>query len=300
MTFQESLAALHNDRRNLAIRDITITLAILAGAIWLLARHPGPWTYSLAYIVIGLMQYRIVIACHEAVHKKLFFPLWLNESFGSVYCALIGINLLWYRRQHLAHHGAQDLSHDTDAYIFEPILRQRPGFRRVAIWIFGTAREMREKLRLKGFNVNATIEAEGKARLYSLAIVAVQGLLLLFCTLWLSWWYYFAFWVLPLGTIAVFMNRTRVLIEHGYAHVPRREGFPLSASPVKAIDLSAGFFGQFFIAPFMFNYHRAHHRAPSIPYYRCHDLLQLLEQHGEAAASENPSYLQALRHILWN
>ena len=301
MTFQESLAVLHGDRRNLAIFDIAMTFSIIAGAVYALARHPGPWSYAFAFIFIGLMQYRIVIACHEAVHKALMFPLWLNESVGAMHCALVGINLLWYRRQHLMHHGARDVGHDTDAYIYEPILRARPGIARLAIWVFGTASEVIEKIRQKGFSLSSTIEAEGMARLYSIAIVVAQAALLVSCVFWLSWWYYFAFWLAPLLTIAIFVNRTRVLVEHGYVHVPRSDGSSLAGRPTEAIDLSAGLLERFFIAPFMFNYHFTHHRVPSIPYYKIPDLLRLLEQHGEVSRSvRRPSYAQALRHILWN
>ena len=298
MNFQENLAVLGEDRRNVALLDIAATFAIIGGAVYLLARASGPWSYALAFVAIGLMQYRMVIACHEAVHRRLLFPLWLNETLGSAHCALIGINLSWYRRQHMAHHGAQNVSHDTDAYIYEPILRTRPGIRRLAMWIFGTAGEVIEKIRQKGFTVTATIDAKGKARLLSLAIVAAQFLLLLSCALWLSWWYYFAFWLAPLLTIAIFMNRTRVLIEHGYVHVPR-QGPDLSAARVQAIDLSAGFLEQFFIAPYRFNYHFTHHLAPSIPYYKNPDLFRLLQQQGKTGSGMRPSYAQALRHVLW-
>ena len=300
MTFQEDLVALHADRRNVAIFDIVTTLAIMAGAVYILARYPGPWVYMLAFVVIGLMQYRTVMACHEAVHKRLLFPLWLNESVGSAQCALIGINLLWYRRQHLGHHAAQDVGHDTDAYIYEPVLRARPGLARLAVWIFGTAGEVIKKIQQKGFTVSATIEAEGKARLYSLAIVAVQAVLLTSCAIWLSWWYYLVFWLLPLLTIAIFMNRTRVLIEHGYTHVPRPAGSVMTEAPVETIDLSAGLLERFFIAPYMFNYHFSHHLMPSIPYYKNPDLSRLLEKHGKMGSSVmHPTYMQALRHVLW-
>ncbi len=152
MPFQESLAALHGDRRNVAIFDIAVTFTLLAGVIYILVHYPGAWTYAFAFIAIGLMQYRIVIACHEAVHKTLLFPLWLNEVVGSVQCAMVGINLLWYRRQHLGHHAAQDIGHDTDAYIYEPILRARPGFQRLAVWIFGTAGEIIGKTSAEGLH----------------------------------------------------------------------------------------------------------------------------------------------------
>jgi fatty acid desaturase len=301
-SFQEGVAALHGDRRNVALTDIAATFTILAGVVYLLARYPGPWTYIVAFVGIGLMQYRIVVACHEAVHKALLYPLWLNETVGSIHCALVGINLLWYRYQHLLHHSARNVGHDPDAYIYEPILRARPGVRRLALWIFGTGEEVIEKLRQKGFIKIATLESDGKARFYSLAIVAVQGALLGISAFWFVWWYYFAFWLGPLLTIAIFMNRTRVLVEHGYTHLqPRPECTDFTAAPVGAIDLSATPFERFFIAPYMINYHFAHHRVPSIPYHRIADLSRLLAQRGESAASVScPSYAQALRHILWN
>lgn len=300
MSLQENLAALHGDRRNIALLDIATTFAIMAGVIYFLIEHPGPWSFALAFCGIGLMQYRIVIACHEAVHKTLLFPLWLNEAAGSVQCALVGVNLHWYRRQHLGHHAAQDIAHDTDAYIYAPILRARPGLHRIAIWIFGTAGEIVQKLQHKSFPVRATAKADGRAWLHSVAIVVVQALLLTICTLYLSWWYYFAFWLLPLLTIAIFMNRTRVLLEHGFPHGPQLEGSVLSMSPVQAIDVSAGYLAGFFIAPYKMNFHFAHHRVPSIPHYRNRDLSRLLLQDGGGVSTvESPSYFQALLQVLW-
>jgi fatty acid desaturase len=297
--FQQRVAALHGDRRNVALFDIAATFAIMAGVIFVLVRYPGPFSYALAFVGIGLMQYRIVVACHEAVHKALLYPLWLNEAVGSVHCALVGINLFWYRFQHLYHHAAKDVGHDPDAYIYEPILRAKPGLNRLLVWIFGTASEAIEKLRQKGIAVSATREANGMARLYSFAIVLVQAVLLLACTVWLSWWYYFAFWLAPLLTIAIFMNRTRVFVEHGYVHTAETSDQELAEASVGAIDLSATFLERFFIAPYMINYHFSHHRVPSIPYHRVSDLSRLLAERGEAAPS-CPTYSRALHHLLWN
>jgi fatty acid desaturase len=295
----EEVVALHGDRRNVALLSIVATFAMIAAVVALLVRHPGPWSYALAFIVIGLMQYRIVIACHEAVHKALLYPLWLNETVGSLHCALVGINLLWYRYQHVAHHAAKDIGHDPDAYIYGPILKARPGIRRLAVWIFGTVYEVVEKLRQKGFTVSATLEADATARFYSVAIVVAQAALLAACTLWLSWWYYFAFWLAPLLTIAIFMNRTRVLVEHGFAHIAHTD--TLTGAPVEAIDIAAGFLERFVIAPYKMNYHFSHHRAPSIPFHRNPDLSRLLEKRGELRPSPvRPTYVQALHQLLWN
>jgi fatty acid desaturase len=300
-TLQASLAALYGDRSNVALVEMAITFAIIGGAVYLLGFHPGVWSYGFGFLCIGLMQYRIVIACHEAVHKKLLFPLKLNETVGATLCALVGINLLWYRLQHLGHHAAQELDEDTDAYIYAPILRQPPGMLRLLIWIFGTVPEILVKIRQKAFKVNVTADFAGRALLHSLGIVGVQAVLFASCVFWLSWWHYFAFWLTPLLTIAVFMNRTRVLVEHGYAHVPLPHNAAQNPAPVKTIDFSATAIERFLIAPFRFDYHFAHHRAPSIPYYRARDLSRLLEKHGITPPSaSHPTYMQGLRHVLFD
>jgi fatty acid desaturase len=295
MTFQESLASLNGDRRNVAIFEIGTTFAVLAGAIYVLTLHPGAWSYPLVFVIVGLMQYRIVMACHEAVHRTLLFPLWLNEIVGTSHCALVGINLFWYRKQHLGHHAAKDLDHDTDAYIYAPILRSPPGLRRVVVWIFGTAGEVIQKIHQKGFAAGVSVEAGGLARFYSFLIFAAQFLLLACSAVWLSWWYYFVFWLAPLLTIAIFMNRTRVLVEHGYPH----ETHPTGTTPVATINLSANAIERFFIAPFRFNYHLAHHLAPSVPSYKNAELSRLFERHGKTPSAIGPSYARALQRILW-
>jgi fatty acid desaturase len=169
------------------------------------------------------------------------------------------------------------------------------------VWIFGTPGEIIEKLGQKGVAARVPTEAQIMAVLYSIALVAIQAALFAVCTYWLSWWYYFAFWLAPLLTIALFMNRTRVLVEHGYLLVNRLGGPELPAAEVKAVDLSAGFLTRFFVAPYQMNYHFAHHRVPSIPHYRHRDLSLLLDQNSKRVTRvEGPTYYQALFHILWN
>ena len=36
------------------------------------------------------------MSCHEAVHKTLLFPKWLNESVGLIHCSMVGINFTRY------------------------------------------------------------------------------------------------------------------------------------------------------------------------------------------------------------
>src|SRR5687768_7282840 len=167
---REALRALHADRRNRAAFPLLATYLLLAGAVAALVLKPGPLTFACVPLAIGVLQYRLVMACHEAVHRTLFFPAWLNEAAGILAGSLVGLHLARYRAQHLAHHEAPALRADPDAYIYEPVLRARPGARRAAVWFFGAVPELFEKFRQKS--------AGGGSLPLSLAILAAQGILL--------------------------------------------------------------------------------------------------------------------------
>ena len=87
----------------------------------------------LRLLIIGLMQYRLVMSTHEAAHKKLLFQFWLNEFFGVFHSALVGISFFNYRKTHLEHHkNPQSIEEDIDSYIYRPLLEAKPGFRRLS------------------------------------------------------------------------------------------------------------------------------------------------------------------------
>ena len=82
---RQQIAELRKDQRNLhAALHVVATYALLAGAFWLLKNYPNWATYIFCFFFIGLMQYRLVMSTHEATHKNLFFPVWLNEFFWGV------------------------------------------------------------------------------------------------------------------------------------------------------------------------------------------------------------------------
>ncbi|HEX7896552.1 MAG TPA: fatty acid desaturase [Planctomycetota bacterium] len=286
---REALRALHDDRRNRAAFPLLATYLLLGGAVAALILKPGPLTFAVVPLAIGVLQYRLIMACHEAVHRTLFFPAWLNEAAGVLCGSLVGLHLTRYRSQHLAHHDAPALSADPDAYIYEPVLRARPGVRRAAVWFFGAVPELFEKFRQKS--------AGGGSLPLSLAILAAQGALLGACALWLKWWYYPVFWAAPLVTIALFLNRTRVIVEHGWAHL-RVAPDALPDAPVLTFDLRSNPLERFIIAPFLFNFHGAHHSSPSVPHYNNPRLAALLAESGRPVVRVEGSYLGTLLRIL--
>jgi fatty acid desaturase len=84
-----------------------------------------------------------------------------------------------------------------------------------------------------------------------------------------SWWYYFAFWLVPALTIFQFFYRIRNIAEH--AVVPNDcDDFN------NARTTHASFIERCFVAPYYVNYHLEHHLFMFIPCYKLKDAHNLL------------------------
>jgi fatty acid desaturase len=292
---------LTRDRRNLALPGIVATHAALWGSLVALYFWPSWPAAVAAFLLVGVLQYRLVMSCHEAVHKTLVFPLALNEFLGVFHGALVGLNFIRYRRQHLHHHRAETMADDPDGYIYGPILAAAPGWRRVATWTLGVPAEILEKFKQKGLGAgNEDVSNARRARVHSLVMVGVNGALFIALTLAFGWYGYLALWLLPLLVLPLFLNRTRILVEHGYVHV--RKGSRVldrAAATVETIDLSSSASEAFVLAPYAFNFHGAHHRYPSVPHY---NLAELASAEGyrvlHGANMVKASYVRALVDVL--
>lgn len=284
------------DRQNLGVYELALTYIPLAAAIWAIATYPGWPTYCIAFVVIGVMQHRIVLSCHEAVHKSLLYPLWLNELVGVIHCGAVGMNFARYREQHFAHHRATHVADDSDGYIYEPILRAAPGWRRFTTWVLGTIPEVFEKVRQKGFGGSQVKSTQ--ARNHSIIMVLMHVSIALCFATFLDWWHYFAFWLLPLS-IAIFLNRTRVWVEHGFPVDNAHLVDDFSEVPQETIDIKSNFLERYVFAAFAFNFHYTHHRFPTVPFYHNHDVATALENEEQMKRAQvNSSYLGLIARML--
>lgn len=277
---RRSLAAFHRDRRNIALLGLGATYALIGAALGLFAWAPGWGTGALAFVIVGLMQYRLVLASHEAVHGTFLTPPWLNEASGVLSASLVGLNFHRYRAQHFAHHRAAKVGEDPDAYIYRPILEARPGARRLAAFVFGVAQEAVEKLRQEGPTGGPAHRVDpAAARRHSLCVLAANGALFGVLALGVGWWAWPLLWAAPLGSVALLANRLRVFVEHGYAYAGASWwGRDLASEPLRTIDLVSHPVERFFLSGFSFNYHRAHHYAPAVPHYNLGALAELLHR----------------------
>lgn len=298
---RNQIAALRRQRRCLpSLAALGSTFVLLAMSFWLLRSDSAWWAAVLGFVLNGFMQYRLVLASHEATHKTLLQPVWLNEAVGLFCASLAGVSLFNYRRAHLEHHKApQSIQDDIDGYIYRPLLKAPPGWPRLLLLFTGNYRDILTKLRRKlfgdgdlpGTHALAGAARPGPARVLAQVapLVAVQtGLLALF-TWQIGVWAYFVFWLAPLLVIALQLDRIRTFLEHGYAYFfPPPPEPDLSKAPQSTIDVETNFLERYLFAPFGFSDHQAHHAQLTVPFYNLPALRRLLAEY-------QPGYVRRVR-----
>ncbi len=268
--------------------DIGLWRLVVAGAgiavAWGLAAALPPVHWLWLVPVIGLCQYRIVISGHEAVHGTLCRSKPLNEALGLVGQALIGVSFRSYRQQHLDHHRAMATADDPDGHIYGPVVATAPGARRAFVWIFGVVPEVATKLRQKGVGSSAGVAAVLIAQL----LLAVGAAAVMH-----AWWGWIVLWGAPLG-VAILLNRTRLVIEHGLALEMDRVG-----SRLPTVDVVAPTWQRLLLSPFAFNYHCSHHLFMAVPHHALPELhAYLRERNHPGFVVAEGDYVRSLRRVI--
>ncbi len=300
--FEERLRELRQDKRNAALPGLVATYVGLF--VLLLAPLWGPWWLPLALIVpMGLLQYRVVLSGHEAVHKSLAVPESLNDSLGVCGQALVGVNFASYRVQHLDHHRATTPLEDPDGHIYGPIVAARPGLARASSWLFGTFWEIAVKIVQKGIGSVGTAptvskESRAASRRHTVYVILTQVVLLAWCT-WVTGRItgYLELWILPLFGVAVLLNRTRIFVEHGVAILTAAPG---GTGRVPTVDMRVPAWERWIVAPWGFSWHCSHHLHMTVPQYNLQRLHELLREHRPAGYREiEGSYVSTVWRALW-
>lgn len=276
------------------------TFLFLGAAFGLLHWRFTWWTGLVAYVVIGFMQYRLVLAAHEATHKTLMPTVPVSEAVGLFCASLVGVSLFNYRRAHLEHHKyPQSIQDDIDGYIYRPLIRQRPGWPRFYLLFAGNYLDILTKLRRKFFgdgDLEGTHALVGTERPGPFALLAqmapIAGLqLAIWGLLWwqFGWWTYFVFWIAPIFTMALQLDRIRTFTEHSYNYFfPGPPLGDLKVAPQSTIDVDTNFLERYLFAPFGFAEHQAHHAQLTVPFYNLPELRKVLE-------AGQPGYTRRIR-----
>lgn len=298
---RNQIAELRRRRRFLpSVCGLGSTFVILGAVLYWMSVQLTWWSAPIAFLLIGFMQYRLVLAAHEATHKTLLQPVWLNEAVGLFSASLVGVSLFNYRRAHLEHHKyPQSIQDDIDGYIYRPLIQAPAGWPRLLLLFTGNYIDIYTKLRrkflgdgdLEGSHALVGTEKPGKLELIGqlapLALVqlSVWGL----WWLQVGWWSYFVFWLAPIFMIALQLDRVRTFLEHGYNYFfPGPPNPDLSEARQSTIDVETSFLERYLFAPFGFSDHQAHHAQLTVPFYNLPELRRVLE-------TAQPGYVRRIR-----
>lgn len=260
----------------------TIALALVLFGVW-----PNPLTFVLAVVVIGSRQLGLAILMHEAAHNALFGSRRLNDWVGEWLCGRpILADLAEYRRYHLKHHRHTQTEDDPDLVLSKPFPTTRASLRR-KLWRDITGRTgIKQRSQQIMFALKMAGEVEGQpgaqdlAQAFSGPVIgrAIIANAVLFAVMWAvgAWWWWLAFWVLPLLTWFQLVLRIRNIAEHGAVEAvedPLRNTRTTKAGPL----------ARLLVAPYWVNYHLEHHLVMHVPARNLPRLHRMLVARGHAA-----------------
>ena len=324
--FQEKLTHLRKEQRNSAL---AVLAAVYSAIVLLFILVPQLQLLHWIWIVplMGWLQYWVVLSGHEAVHFTLCYPKKWNEFFGVLGQALVGVNFTAYRQQHFDHHRCRSSDQDPDAHIYCGVINTPKGVPRLLKLVFGTIIEIAVKIVQKGSGGYGTErevkpEIRKNMRRDSLLVILAQLSIMGACTLSVGgfdWslvpamstlpWYvtlpidavfsYAVLWILPLFGVTVFLNRCRIVIEHGRAlQIAQERAF--GGLRIPTVEVVPSKFEALLFAPFHFHYHCAHHLFMAVPHYNLSKLhALLLQEKTDGMVVEKGGYFSLLWKVIW-
>jgi fatty acid desaturase len=265
---------------NNALDPIRCTWEVLARfavlAIGLAFATRGPLLLApVAFVLIGVCQYHILVLSHEAQHILISRDRKRNDLIGA-WCLAYPFGQLFFseRARHMAHHRLVGKPSDPDypRYILED---KRPWWPMIHYFIrlatYGKVAEyLTSVLRRGDAAESAGDEAPERPKdtrsgreLIPMAF-AQLGVLLAF-SLWSSPFHYIFFWIMPLLVVTTTLSEFREFCEHVVS-----PGTPLTLKTFRIPRWQVHLLG-----PVGFEYHAEHHFHPAIPHYRLRDVAPL-------------------------
>ena len=262
---------------------------------------PNAFTFLLAVILIGGRQLGLAILMHEGAHGLINNKAKSNDFISQWLCAFpVWLDTYGYRHYHLSHHRHTQKEEDPDIGLSKPFPVSKKSFsRKVMRDLFGiSGSQQRYELifnillnkevtketvkNITGFKSKSTL---GGILLSNIAIFLIMSLLG-------SWWFYFAFWLLPLFTFYQLFLRIRNIAEHAGV-ITDSDDFN------NARTTYANILERALVAPYYVNYHLEHHLLMFVPCYKLKRAHQMLLNKGFKEKMEiKTGYISLLKSVL--
>ena len=262
---------------------------------------PNVITFLLAVLVIAGRQLGLAILMHEGAHGLIVNNTKNNNLLSQWICAFpVWSDTYGYRHYHLAHHRHTQTADDPDLSLSKPFPVNKLSFiRKVLRDISGiTGIVQRYELIFKTLLSNDTKKDDGKkisgfrSKNTLFGILISNIIIFIFFSAIGQWWYYFAFWLLPLLTFFQLFLRIRNIAEHA--------GVKENCNDFNnARTTYANILERVFVAPYYVNYHLEHHLLMFVPCYKLKEAHKLLLKKGHKQEIEiKDGYISLLRSVI--
>lgn len=251
--------------------------SVIFSLLFVYALFPSFILYLIIITFIAGRQLGLAILMHEGAHGLIANNVKFNNYISQFFCAFpMAVDTYDYRHYHLKHHRHTQTEDDPDLVLSKPFPITKSSFIRKMLRDLSGITGIRQRYQsIQRTFDNDTLKVDGKEISGFKSKTTLRGILLSQFLIFISmsvvgsWWYYFAFWLVPALTIFQFFYRIRNIAEH--AVVPNDcDDFN------NARTTNASFIERCFVAPYYVNYHLEHHLFMFIPCYKlkhAHNLL---------------------------
>jgi fatty acid desaturase len=282
--FREQLRRIPSWRNALSVMSMFLqTAAVLWAAVtW------GPWTWPVAFVLMGRAHAQMASLMHEAAHRLLFTNRTANDVVGRW---LLGYPAFTptdaYRRVHMAHHRREFGPDEPDRALYDGYPISRESLRRKLLRD-ATGRTGWKLVRLQLSQLRG---APGFARTNARRVLATQLVLLAAAIASGYWWLYPVFWLAPYLTVWRVINRLRSIAEHG--GMQESDDRRATTHSVRQQVLA-----RVFLVPFHIGWHLAHHVDAGVPFRNLPHLHEALREAGYVTEQlEHRNYLTLWRRL---
>lgn len=282
--FREELRRIPSWRNAVSVVSMFVQIALVlwAAVAW------GPWSWPVAFVLIGRAHAQMASLMHEAAHRLLFAHRPTNDLVGRWLLGYPGFTPTdAYRRVHMAHHRREFGPDEPDRALYDGYPISRDSFRR-KLWRDATGRTGWKLLRLQ---LSQLRSPEARSRTNARRVAATQVVLLAAAIASGHWWLYPLFWLAPHLTVWRVINRLRSIAEHGGMH--ESDDRRATTHSVRQHLLA-----RFVMVPFHIGWHLAHHVDAGVPFRHLPRLHQALREAGYVTdALEYPDYRTLWRSL---
>jgi fatty acid desaturase len=242
--------------------SLIATIFVLVGVLG------QPFVWMIGAILVGVLQYSLIILAHHSQHFDLSPRVGVNEFVARwlLHAPLVH-DLTASRRIHMRHHARVGRDDDADRFFYDLRLHHRQtgsGLVRwtVSMFLGGVIAPGIRKLWRLDWNREALAGSGATPASVPAAGVVAIGLVqtVIAVAAWLitgAWFAYALLWLAPMVTVAAGLSAIRSMLEHADRATTPQRMLSFVSSPLE----------RFLLGPANMNHHWEHHRFISVPFY---------------------------------